>query len=271
MAIHIDCPVCGQKLNVSNFAAGRVTKCTACGKAVRVPQPKTMLQRDSSDDERARFSLGELFAWSIEKLSGGLDSLVERPVRILVIILLLAAGYLGMATTKWALSKTEEAPTATASEPVDPEPWEGVGLTDANEQVRVTAQSANTEQIMVTPPDSTLSRKTPKAYLKIVLKIENLGLSELKYTGWSARKGNNSQAAKIKDDTGGVHEQMVWDYRVVGQTVAAPIPVARSIEDILIFEHPGTYAKYLKLALPAEAYGGTGELRIKLPQTRFLD
>ncbi|HET6323983.1 MAG TPA: hypothetical protein VFG04_04735, partial [Planctomycetaceae bacterium] len=176
-----------------------------------------------------------------------------------------------VATAKWALSKSAEPPSSTIVEPVDPEPWEGVGISDANENVRVTATGVTSEQIVVTPYDSKLARKTPKAYFKIVLKIENVGSSNVKYAGWSARQDNLEQAAKLKDDTGATVEQALGDVRVVGQTGSASIRPGTSVEEILIFQPPPTYARYLKLALPAEASGGTGNLRIKIPRTRVVD
>lgn len=278
MPIHVDCPICGQRLRVPNFAAGRITKCTACGNAVRVPQPKAMLEENASENTTSKtkenhaqaFSPGEVWYRSIERLSGWLDWLADRPIRILVVVLILAACYVGVATAKWAVSKSTELPVASV-EPVDLEPWEGVGTSDVNDRVRVTAESVTTEQIAVIAPNMSGARKTPKAYLRIALKIEDLGASPLKYTGWSASSGQDDHLARLKDDTGGAHNQVVWKARIVGQTGSALIQPSSSVVDVLVFEPPGTYAKYLKLALPAEACEGTGELRIKIPRTRFID
>jgi hypothetical protein len=279
MPIHIDCPVCAQRLRVPNFAAGRITKCTSCGAAVRVPQPTALLKEEDETGEASptaketqteALSLSEVWYRSIERLSGSLDWLAERPIRILVVALILVAGYVGVATAKWALSKPVDL-TIKSEEAVDLEPWEGVGTSDANDRIRVTAQSVTTDQIGVIPPNMSVARKTPKAYLRIELKIENLGPSELKYSGWSVGGGNDDHAARLKDDTGIVHHQVVWKARIVGQTPSAVIPPSGSVSDVLVFEPPGTYARYLKLALPAEACGGTGDLRIKLPRTRFID
>jgi hypothetical protein len=278
MPIHVDCPVCGQRLRVPNFAAGRITKCSACGNAVRVRQPKELLEEDSGEAAAAKpskrqaepFSLSEVWPRSVERLSGWLDSLADRPARILVVALIFVAGYVGVATAKWALSKSIEAPTSSIVEPVDPEPWDGVGTSDANDSVRVTLVSANPEQVVIVPFDSKLARKTPKAYLRVVLKIENLGPSEIKYSGWPAGK-DNKQVATLRDDSGSAYDQAVWDARVVGQVGATSIRSGGSVEEVLVFGPPATYARYLKLALPAEACGGTGLLRIKIPHTRVVD
>ena len=82
MPIHLNCPVCAQRLRVPNFAAGRLTKCTACGNAVRVPQPKKLLEKDEGVEAteetnnksaaQAPLSVSELWYRSIERLSGSL-------------------------------------------------------------------------------------------------------------------------------------------------------------------------------------------------------
>ncbi len=113
MPIHFNCSVCEQRLKVPNFAAGRITKCTGCGNAMRVPQPTTMLQQDENDGARAKgkaptaqleeLSVGDVWHRSLERLSGSLDWLADRPIRILFVALILVGCYVGVATAKWAL------------------------------------------------------------------------------------------------------------------------------------------------------------------------
>ncbi len=54
MPIHFNCSVCDERLRVPNFAAGRITKCTSCGNALRVPQPSTLLQEEENEDAREK-------------------------------------------------------------------------------------------------------------------------------------------------------------------------------------------------------------------------
>jgi hypothetical protein len=281
MPIHLNCPVCNQRLRVPNFAAGRITKCTGCGNAVRVPQPKEMLKdetqgtsedpsTETTEQQEEAFSLSEAWYRSIERLSGSLDWLAERPTRIAGAAAILVACFMGVATAKWALSKPAEGPIVSV-EPEDPDPWDGVGLSDANDHFRVTVQSAAMGQIEVIPPNMRVPRKTPNAYFKITLKIDNLTPSDLKYTGWSLGSGRDEHAARIRDDSGGIDKQLITTARIVGQTTSAVIPPSGSASDMLVFDPPPTYAKYLKLTLPATACGGTGNLRIKIPHTRVID
>jgi hypothetical protein len=283
MPILVDCPVCNTRLRVPNYAAGRFTKCTACGNGLRVPQPKKMLEKgeddaDDDDDEGSRKDRGQaeklapsdLSQWSMEKLSAFTEWLTDRPLRAVMAGLIVVVISLGVTGAKWALNKPVDNTIVTV-EPEDTEPWDGVGTTDANDRVRVTMQSANTEPIEVIPINQSGARKTPRAYFRVVLKIDNLSPDELKYTGWAIDSGHGEHPATLKDDTGNSHKQVYWTSRIVGQTTSAKIKPGESITDVLVFEPTGTYAKYLKLSLPAESCGGTGLLRIKIPRTRVLD
>ena len=69
-----------------------------------------MLQ-DSEDQEATKttvdkpaeaFSISEIGPRSLERLSGWLDWLAERPVRALGVAAVLVACYIGVASAKWA-------------------------------------------------------------------------------------------------------------------------------------------------------------------------
>jgi hypothetical protein len=277
MAIYVDCGVCKQGLRVPNFAAGRITKCPGCGNAVRVPQPKAMLKEadadGSSKDNLKDRPLApiESLRHPIEGLSTWLDWLADRPARILVLALILGGLYVGVATAKWAFSNAIDAPVASSTGPVDPEPWDEATTSDANDFVRVTATASATQQISYVPRDYNTARKTPTAYFTVVLKIDNIGISPLRYTGWSIGQDKPEQAAKLIDYTGSTLQQVDLDGRVIGQTSSATIPPSGSIEDFLVFPNSSRVSPYLKLQLPAAACGGSGNLRIKLQQTPMVD
>jgi hypothetical protein len=46
---------------------------------------------------------------------------------------------------------------------------------------------------------------------------------------------------------------------------AASIWPGKSVEDVVVFEEPVVRAEYLRLELPASAFGGTGKLRFQIP------
>jgi hypothetical protein len=277
MAIHIDCGVCNQVLRVPNFAAGRITKCPGCGNAVRVPQPKALLKEaDAESSPKHNPSNGPLaphalWRHPIEGLSTWLDWLADRPARILNVVVILAGLYVGTATARWAFSTAVEPPVAASASPVDPDPWDDATTSDANDFVRVTATSTATQQVSYVPRDYNTARKTTTAYFTVALKIENIGNSPLRYTGWSMSEDKPEQVARLTDFTGATLQQVDLDGRVIGKTSSATILPAASIEDVLIFPNSRRVSPYLKLQLPAAACGGNGNLRIKLQQTPMVD
>lgn len=266
MSIHLDCPICNQRLNISNAAAGRVIQCVACGNAVRVPEPKALMATKTATAgplaERLRLQLAQIGPRSSEFVA-------QRPLAALGILCAFVIAMIGLRFAKGAISdlvSSSSAQAAPISGPVDPEPWEGIGLSDQNDSVRVTAKTVTVEQVTVIRPSVGVKRKSHKPYLKIVLEIQNLDPKQvLQYSGWGLNP-DNDHVATMKDDVGGEHRQPKTPDIIVGQFVKAAIEPGSSIEDILVFDIPGSYVKYLKLALPAKAVGGTGLLRIKIPR-----
>jgi len=269
MPIHLDCPICGQRLKVSNKTAGRAVKCIACGNGVRVPDPKSMLAAKTANKQA--FAIEPDKYWTFLQ-----EFVASRPVAALSVVLIVVACLVGIKTAARALSKSNwrmaSAMVARNEGPADPEAWEGVGESDSNDRVRVTAKSATGVQISVVPVGSKFTRKVPKVFLKIVLRIENLSPSEtLEYTSWLAGLGDKNQSATLKDDTGAEHPQLDSGERIAGQLGTTSIQPGGAIDDVLVFDNPGTYVKYLKLGLPAQAVGGMGILRIKIPRTPSAD
>jgi hypothetical protein len=264
MSIHLDCPICDQRLTVSNATAGRLIQCAACGGALRVPDPKSLMGTKTAEAgglERLRLQLGQIGPRSSEFVA-------QRPVAALGILVAFMLALIGLKFAKPAISDflaNRGEQTAQATGPVDPEPWEGVGLSDENGRVRVVLKSATTEQIEVVRPSVGVKRKTQKPYFKVVLEIQNLSPEKVRYTGWGLRPDNHDCIATMKDNAGIEHKQPDWPDVIIGQFEKDSIAPNGSIEDILVFDYPLSYVKYLKLSLPAQAVGGTGQLRIKIP------
>jgi len=157
--------------------------------------------------------------------------------------------------------------TAQVTGPVDPEPWPGVGLADENGHVRVALKTATVEKVTVVRPSVGVKRKTDKPYFKVVLAIQNLSPTEkLHYSGWGVSLDNHDHIATMKDNAGVEYRQPESRDVIVGQFEKDSIEPNASLEEILVFHLPLSYAKYLKLSLPAQAVGGAGVLRIKIPQ-----
>jgi hypothetical protein len=266
MSIHLDCPVCNQRLNISNAGVGRMIQCVACGNAIRVPDPKSLMATKTAKaplTERLRLQLEQIGPRSS-------DFVARRPLAALGILVVFVAALIGLRFAKGAISDlvaNSRAQAAPVTGPIDPEPWEGVGLVDQNDHVRVTAKEVTVDQVTVVRPSVGVKRKSLKRYLKIVLEIQNLDSNEkIHYSGWEPDANNQDQVATMKDDTGGQYRQPRGADVIVGQFNKDSIEPNSSIEDFLVFDFPLPYVKYLKLALPAKAVGGTGTLRIKIPR-----
>jgi hypothetical protein len=266
MSIHLDCPICEQRLTVSNATAGRLIQCAACGSAVRVPEPKSLMATKTAAAgplDRLRLQLAQIGPRSSEFIA-------ERPVAALGILFAFVLALIGLKFAKAAISdfvsNVRGEQTAQVSGPVDPEPWPGVGLGDENGHVRVALKTATVEQVTVIRPSVGVKRKTQKPYFKVVLEIQNLSPTEkLHYSGWGVRPDNHDCVATMKDNAGVPYKQPESPDVIVGQFVKDSIEPNASLEEILVFNLPLAYAQYLKLSLPAQAVGGSGVLRIKIP------
>jgi hypothetical protein len=264
MSIHLNCPVCEQRLNVSNATAGRVIQCVACGNAVRVPQPKALMATKDAGalPDRLRLGIGQIIPRSSEFVA-------QRPAAALGVLVVLIVGLIGLRFAKAAISDyvANVSPPPQATGPVDPDPWDDVGLIAENEHVRVTCKSATTQLIDVVRPSVGTKRKTSKVFFKVVLEIQNLNPKEtIHYSGWGINPEHPDQAATIKDNAGVERQQPQWPDVILGQFTKDAIEPVSSLDEILVFELPLPSAKYLKLTLPAKAIGGTGALRIKIPR-----
>jgi hypothetical protein len=267
MSIHLDCPICNQRLNIPNKAVGRLIQCVACGSAIRVPDPKAMVATETVEQVGLfgglRLQLAQIGPRSSEFIA-------QRPVAALGMLFAFVLVLIGLKFARAPISdfishaRGEQAAQVTG--PVDPEPWPGVGLRDENDHVRVVLKTSTLEQITVVRPSVGVKRKTQRPYLKIVLEIQNLSATEkLHYSGWGVRHDNHDHIATMKDNAGVEHRQPESPDVIVGQYEKDSIEPNGSIEDILVFDLPLSYVKYLKMSLPAEAVGGTGLLRIKIP------
>jgi hypothetical protein len=101
------------------------------------------------------------------------------------------------------------------------------------------------------------------------LRIENRGDSrKIDYRGWSGQNFDIGRGtASVEDDLGNAYKRINFGFTnaVVGQIRSESVYPGKSASDVLVFEEPIQKAKFLKLELPASAFGGSGSLRIKIP------
>jgi hypothetical protein len=155
---------------------------------------------------------------TVYKIKGSPKRREKKAFKTEYVVLLLIAGCLGIPAAKWALRAPKKSAFVIAPRPVDPEPWDGVGMSDANDRVRVTATSVTTKKLLV------VRFKSVEAFLVVALKIENLSPTDaLPYSGWVARSDAVDQAATLKDDQGTVLTQYSGPDEIAGQATQDPL------------------------------------------------
>jgi hypothetical protein len=112
--------------------------------------------------------------------------------------------------------------------------------------------------------------RSREKYLVLTLRISNAGGARLiAYSGWGASLKAEVSAPVLRDDGGRTYRlaALPAGAHVPGQVSEATIPPGKIIEDTLVFQPPSAKVKFLHLELPAQACGGTGQLRLEIPRS----
>jgi hypothetical protein len=109
--------------------------------------------------------------------------------------------------------------------------------------------------------------KVPKEfYLVIELRISNVGLSRsVDYLSWYRADG---PAPALTDNQGKSYRVKHFESgrKVKGHVASASIPTQKFVDDVLIFEAPAAGVEYLRLEIPASAFGADGVVRLEIPK-----
>jgi hypothetical protein len=113
--------------------------------------------------------------------------------------------------------------------------------------------------------------KSKNKMLLIHLTIENKSATKkVEYRGWGDTSDFlDHHAAKLKDNFGNVHHRTRWAFglKVNGQVGRESIYPKKTTDDMLVFDVPVEAAEFLRLELPASAFGGFGTLRVQIPKS----
>jgi hypothetical protein len=107
-------------------------------------------------------------------------------------------------------------------------------------------------------------------YLMIRLRIENASETrKIGYESWAAngRRLLQKHVPHLTDNFGNTYKPVTFGLttEVEGQLEAESIYPGKYIDDLLVYEPPIDKAEYLRLELPASAFGGTGMIRLQMP------
>ena len=112
---------------------------------------------------------------------------------------------------------------------------------------------------------------TSKDKLLIVrVKVHNLSKTrKVDFSGWGdAGRIFSPNPADLTDGQGNAYKRINFGFatKVVGQVENEAIYPGKTAEDLLVFEPPVDNAPFVRLELPAAAFGGTGKLRFQIPK-----
>lgn len=159
-------------------------------------------------------------------------------------------------------------------------------------RVRVTGVAVRNVRIKDVLGEETVS---PTKNLVIQVEIFNTSSTrKLDFLGWSGATANTltltdllgsagrsktnaaepqttseRNAASLTDNFNNSYKRMSLDLgaQIPGQiTTASSLYPGKQLEDLLVFEPPIDKIQYLRLELPAAAFGGTGSLRLQIPR-----
>jgi hypothetical protein len=194
-------------------------------------------------------------------------------------VLALAAGWPGVlglperdSSAKQALdTQTVYHYTAEGIQHVSPRDTEWVDASkDAVQQAGMRVRVAGVEVGPVHLKDSLGRSRLTERCLMIKLRVSNTGVDHfVDYKSWSATNGGtDSAAASLSDNLGRAYRQKSFSagWKVPGQMPHAAIPMAKWVDDVLVFDAPSGPLEYLHLELPCAAFGATGRFRLEIPR-----
>jgi hypothetical protein len=102
------------------------------------------------------------------------------------------------------------------------------------------------------------------------VEVEIINLSDSKkvdYSTWGGSAMSFDRRASLTDNFGNGYKRVNFGFssKISGAVESESIYPGKAISDVLVFEPPVGKAEYLNLELPAEQFGGTGMLRIRIP------
>ena len=108
-------------------------------------------------------------------------------------------------------------------------------------------------------------RKPGEGSLVIRLRISNASADRLvEYRSWSAAGEN---VPRLQDDKGKPYPLRDFGQdQVVGQVRHSLLPMAKWVDDVLVFEPPPANIEWLRLELPGAGVGLEGQFRLEIPR-----
>jgi hypothetical protein len=108
--------------------------------------------------------------------------------------------------------------------------------------------------------------------LVVRLRLGNVGADRpVQYTSWSS-PAKSPDGPALVDHVGRSYASRTFGpgLSVIGQVQRAGLVVGKWTDDVLVFAAPGPDVSFLRLTLPASAFGGKGQLRLQIPRQMIV-
>jgi hypothetical protein len=303
MAVLVVCQACGGRLHAPSQLLGRMAKCPQCGQTIKVAQgvspppltqgppaskhgPSTDQPDPVSGNEKNDGTETPAASAANQRNVVGLGTLVLGVAVCFGLALAVYFFWLG----DFGIGHKSTAPGAKQDElkgiaaagagtvpvnPVAPKPSEPEELswTDASKgpvqhgdvRVQLTGVTVRNVRIKDMLGEEFVS---PTKHLAIRLEIFNTSsMRKLDFLGWSETSPDRN-AASLTDNFNRLYNRMSPDpgAEIPGQIITATsLYPGKQLEDLLVFEPPVDKIQFLRLQLPAAAFGSSGSLNLQIP------
>ena len=291
MSVSVLCPSCGGKILAPSQLLGRMAKCPQCGQTVKVIQTTPSHAPCEPQDQHPESGPTPSTASRTEETHSSARPRLRYGLllwgsALTVVALLIGVLWLGRfgalfkrvdLAAKHADSDPVVNAAGTARFELDKSP-EGkeAAWTDASKgpvqhgDVRVELAAVTVRNIKLKDPLGEESVPATK-YLTISIHLVNMNAThKIDFLGWSAME---SPAAVLQDDSGKRYQRLCRGPggEILGQArTAISLDPGKPLEDLLVFEPPMNEIRFLRLDLPATAFGDTGSLRFQIPKELIL-
>jgi hypothetical protein len=162
----------------------------------------------------------------------------------------------------------KEVPEGSSGEESEPEAVDARGKELQQGDLRVRVTWARTGLVEFKKP--TTSKPPLQRFLVIGVRLYNVGITRrLPYESWG--ETGTGKEARLTDEAGKSYR--LWTFGtadVVGHVRGKNLTPGTVLNDVLVFETPPSSVRSLLLELPAEAAGGSGTFKLRIPREAIV-
>jgi hypothetical protein len=132
-------------------------------------------------------------------------------------------------------------------------------------RVRLVSATCGTVELK----DAKGKRRPSEKCLVLKVRVSNAGAARvMQFHSWYEPGSPSEKGVPLlHDDHGKLYPLKVFpaDMEVVGLVAQATLPPSKKVEDVIVFEGRPALVEFLRLELPASAFGSSGSVRLQIP------